>query len=137
MARVWRQAGLLPAALRTWQRPLPARSLAGSLAVPDGWGGRRPFTNWWNKYVDGVNPDRPHAVAVSAFLREEGIDPYLLRRDELEDFRKKYLTQFRWFAKKEDTGEKAKETLDLLREKHGVALARWRTEHALPPPVPK
>merc|ERR1712190_154964 len=73
----------------------------------------RGFTNWWHRYVDGRNPDNPHAAAVSAFLREEGIDPYLLPRDEIEDLRKKYLTQVRWFAKDEES----QEAWSLLREK--------------------
>eukprot|EP00927_Polykrikos_kofoidii_P063891 TRINITY_DN58809_c0_g1_i1.p1 TRINITY_DN58809_c0_g1~~TRINITY_DN58809_c0_g1_i1.p1 ORF type:complete len:204 (-),score=22.52 TRINITY_DN58809_c0_g1_i1:32-643(-) len=62
-----------------------------------GWrAGGRSFSNWWKKYVDGRNPDQPHGVIVAGFLREEGIDPYLMSRAEIERMRQYYLTEFRY-----------------------------------------
>mmetsp|Transcript_51909 Transcript_51909/g.150820 ORF Transcript_51909/g.150820 Transcript_51909/m.150820 type:complete len:134 (-) Transcript_51909:625-1026(-) len=92
---------------------------------------RRPFTSWWKRYVDGLNPDRPHAAVVSTFLRAEGIDPYLLQRDELEDMRTKYLTEFRWFAKAEDESAREEEVFELLKKKHSVVIARWKSQYSL------
>mmetsp|Transcript_96754 Transcript_96754/g.216621 ORF Transcript_96754/g.216621 Transcript_96754/m.216621 type:complete len:130 (+) Transcript_96754:64-453(+) len=92
----------------------------------------RPFTNWWQRSVDGVNPDNPNYAAVAAFLRAEGIDPYRLPRDELDEFRKNFLTQLRWFAKAEAEEEKLSEACKLLQEKRAPLLARWRGLYALP-----
>ncbi|CAJ1452807.1 unnamed protein product [Effrenium voratum] len=42
-------------------------------------------------WVDGKNPDNPQAAEVSDWLREQKIDPYLIPRDEIEDWRRQYL----------------------------------------------
>ncbi|CAJ1402884.1 unnamed protein product [Effrenium voratum] len=51
----------------------------------------RSFTSWWHRWVDGKNPDNPQAAEVSDWLREQKIDPYLIPRDEIEDWRRQYL----------------------------------------------
>eukprot|EP00931_Biecheleriopsis_adriatica_P004485 TRINITY_DN106143_c0_g1_i1.p2 TRINITY_DN106143_c0_g1~~TRINITY_DN106143_c0_g1_i1.p2 ORF type:complete len:139 (+),score=22.12 TRINITY_DN106143_c0_g1_i1:1-417(+) len=96
---------------------------------------RRPFTNWYKKWVDGQNPSSPNAAAVARLLRSEGVDPYLIPRDELEDFRKQYLTQLNWFAKAEDQREKEDEAWTKLQEKKGHLVARWKGMYKLPPPA--
>mmetsp|Transcript_127387 Transcript_127387/g.407731 ORF Transcript_127387/g.407731 Transcript_127387/m.407731 type:complete len:136 (-) Transcript_127387:64-471(-) len=111
-----------------------ARRVACSGNIGQGLGQRRTFTNWWHKWVDGKNPDSPPAVVVSKFLRSEGIDPYRLPRDELEDFRNKFLMEARWFAKAEDDDGKYGEACELLKAKRSAILDQWRDQHPLPPP---
>ncbi|CAE8611094.1 unnamed protein product [Polarella glacialis] len=92
---------------------------------------RQPFTNWWHRWVDGKNPDSPNGAAVARFLREEGVNPYMVPRDELEDFRKHYLTQLNWFAKAEGEAREA-EAWGILKEKKGHVLVKWQSLYKQP-----
>eukprot|EP00933_Yihiella_yeosuensis_P010697 TRINITY_DN117494_c0_g1_i1.p1 TRINITY_DN117494_c0_g1~~TRINITY_DN117494_c0_g1_i1.p1 ORF type:complete len:140 (-),score=19.28 TRINITY_DN117494_c0_g1_i1:151-570(-) len=99
---------------------------------------RQSFTSWWHKWVDGKNPASPNASRLSNFLRQEGIDPYLLPRDEIEDFRKKYLTVLNWdesVKKVEDEEGQAEKAWELLQQKKGNLLTKWKGLYKLPPPA--
>uniref|UniRef100_A0A7S2G046 Uncharacterized protein n=1 Tax=Alexandrium andersonii TaxID=327968 RepID=A0A7S2G046_9DINO len=109
-----------------WQ----GRQGPGGVAVGAAGYGYRPFTNWWQRYVDGCNPDRPHGVVVAGFLRDQGINPYLIQRDELEDLRAKYLMEFRYFTdKNKDEKQRTEDALAGLREKQAVSISRWKSLH--------
>jgi len=58
---------------------------------------RRFFTSWWQKFVEGKNPDDWARADTAIFFRAEGIDPILLKKELLDDFRKYYLTEMNWF----------------------------------------
>eukprot|EP00746_Dinoflagellata_sp_MGD_P002053 gnl/MRDRNA2_/MRDRNA2_103957_c0_seq1.p1 gnl/MRDRNA2_/MRDRNA2_103957_c0~~gnl/MRDRNA2_/MRDRNA2_103957_c0_seq1.p1 ORF type:complete len:119 (-),score=26.90 gnl/MRDRNA2_/MRDRNA2_103957_c0_seq1:36-392(-) len=94
-------------------------------------GQSRYFTNWWQKYVDGINPDRPDQVKVAAFLRAQGVDPYRMPRDRLEEMRKFYNTEYVYYAKKEDEMERSDEACELLKEKKALLLTKWTKEFPL------
>ncbi|CAL1132127.1 unnamed protein product [Cladocopium goreaui] len=103
----------------------------------------RYFTNWWQKWVDGKNPDNPKNALVSRLLRQEFIDPYKIPRDELEDFRRQYL--FRYEYPEWEAGDN-KSTADMeseeykqdawerLRRKKGHIMERWKGLYALQAP---
>eukprot|EP00397_Hematodinium_sp_SG-2012_P069349 GEMP01118616.1.p1 GENE.GEMP01118616.1~~GEMP01118616.1.p1 ORF type:complete len:145 (+),score=39.56 GEMP01118616.1:131-565(+) len=49
---------------------------------------QRWFTNWWHKYADGENPDNPIGRKLAQMMRKDKLDPYLMHRRDVEDFRK-------------------------------------------------
>eukprot|EP00747_Dinoflagellata_sp_TGD_P081898 gnl/TRDRNA2_/TRDRNA2_161486_c0_seq2.p1 gnl/TRDRNA2_/TRDRNA2_161486_c0~~gnl/TRDRNA2_/TRDRNA2_161486_c0_seq2.p1 ORF type:complete len:146 (+),score=26.47 gnl/TRDRNA2_/TRDRNA2_161486_c0_seq2:49-486(+) len=114
------------------QRPAPAKASVAVAVRPQS----RRFTSWWHRWVDGKNPDNPHAVTIASFLRSEGIDPYELPRDEIEELRKNYLTELRFFVSNKDASEedpeRVEEALKLLKQgKAKLRLQSWRDEYAL------
>uniref|UniRef100_A0A7S0ZQL3 Uncharacterized protein n=1 Tax=Noctiluca scintillans TaxID=2966 RepID=A0A7S0ZQL3_NOCSC len=120
---VVRRSGLLRLPVSDHQRG-PAR---------EGLQSQRFFTNWWHRYVDGENPDRPHGAVVSNWLRTKGVDPYLMPRDETEDIRKCYLTEYRYFTKKGDGDwmERSATAFKLLEQKQGWRVKDWLQQYPL------
>eukprot|EP00929_Paragymnodinium_shiwhaense_P070240 TRINITY_DN35567_c0_g1_i1.p1 TRINITY_DN35567_c0_g1~~TRINITY_DN35567_c0_g1_i1.p1 ORF type:complete len:162 (-),score=29.62 TRINITY_DN35567_c0_g1_i1:28-513(-) len=95
---------------------------------------RQFATNWWKRYVDGRNPERPHGADVSKFLRADGIDPYLLSRDDVEDIRRAYLQEFNYFdaAKKAEGEERKTAAWERTKEVRAHWFKRWHASCALP-----
>ena len=92
---------------------------------------RRLFTSWWTKYVDGRNPDDWARADTAKFFRQQGIDPYLVKKEALDDFRKYYLTEINWFVA-ESADNKQQLAFENLAKKRQQQLTEYRQDYPLP-----
>eukprot|EP00397_Hematodinium_sp_SG-2012_P061841 GEMP01082553.1.p1 GENE.GEMP01082553.1~~GEMP01082553.1.p1 ORF type:complete len:120 (+),score=31.50 GEMP01082553.1:131-490(+) len=80
---------------------------------------QRWFTNWWHKYADGENPDNPIGRKLAQMMRKDKLDPYLMHRRDVEDFRK-------FLHQAENDQRKKNESVDVADQKDSVdAAAQW------------
>ena len=91
---------------------------------------RRFFTSWWQKYVDGRNPDDWARADTAKFFRIHGIDPYLVKKEALDDFRKYYLMEMNWFVG-ETAENKQQLAFENLAKKRQPQLLEFRGEYPL------
>jgi len=89
------------------------------------------FLTWWKKYVDGKNPEDWARADTAVFFRTQGIDPYALKKELLDDFRKYYLMEFNWFVPEAAENKSELAFLNLKRKK-SAQLADILEEFPLP-----
>ena len=91
---------------------------------------RRFFTSWWHKYVDGRNPDDWARADTAQFFRQQGIDPYLLKKETFDDFRKYFLMERNWFVP-ESAEDKNSVAFANLLKKRKTQIDELREEYTL------
>lgn len=78
---------------------LPSTALVPGAGAPTS---SRHFSNWWAKYVYGLNPRNPEQAKIAELFEKDRINPLLVERDELEDFKEAYLSEVRHYKHEEE-----------------------------------